>query len=97
MVEESEEDLKEYEDEGFVENVTDCPGCKQPCGHQVLRERKAGNGTDYLLKCDECDHIHNVQIREPKAITIPFLLSEGANTMVANLSLIHISEPTRPY
>ena len=37
MVEESEDDLEEYEDEDFVENVTDCPGCRYPCGHTVLR------------------------------------------------------------
>ena len=62
MVEESEEDLEEYEDEDFVENVTDCPGCHYPCGHAVLRERKVGSGTDYLLKCDECDHVHNLSL-----------------------------------
>ena len=87
MVEESEDDLEEYEEQDFVENVSDCPGCSQPCGHDILREKKMGTGTDYLLKCIECEHIHSIQIREPKAITIPFILSEGANSMIANIDI----------
>ena len=74
-------------EEEFVENVADCPGCGQPCGHEVLRERKAGSGSNYLLKCDECEHIHTVQIREPRPIKIPFLLSEGANTVLVDIDV----------
>ncbi len=74
-------------DDEIVENVTDCPGCGQPCGHEILKERKAGTGANYLLKCLECQHIHSVEIREPRPVTIPFLLSEGANTVVANIEV----------
>ena len=48
----------EYVEDELVENVTDCPGCGDFCGHQILKERKAGDGTNYLLKCDECGHVH---------------------------------------
>ena len=37
-------------DEELVENVTDCPGCGEFCGHEILKERKAGEGKKYLLK-----------------------------------------------
>jgi uncharacterized Zn finger protein len=91
------EDSEEFEDVDFVENVTDCPNCKLPCGHEVLKEKKAGSGSDYLLKCDECEHIHTVLIREPRPINIRFLLSEGAHTVVAKIDIdedetIHIGD-----
>ena len=57
MVEDLNLDSDEYDIEELVENVTDCPGCSEACGHEVLREKKAGTGTDYLLKCEECAHI----------------------------------------
>ena len=70
----------EYVEDEFVENVTDCPGCGEFCGHEILKEKKAGEGTDYLLKCNECGHVHSIELRPPKPVTIPFLLSEGAFT-----------------
>ena len=70
----------EYVEDEFVENVTDCPACGEFCGHEILKERKAGGGTDYLLKCNECGHVHSIELRPPKPVTIPFLLSEGAFT-----------------
>ena len=87
MVEDSDDNLEQNEDEEFVENVTDCPGCGYPCGHVILREKKVGTGNDFLVKCNECDHIHSIQVREPRPITVPFLLSEGANTVVANIEI----------
>jgi len=77
----------EHIDDELVENVTDCPGCGDFCGHQILKERKAGDGVNYLLKCDECNHIHTLELRPPKAIVIPFLLSEGAHTQMANIEM----------
>ena len=74
-------------DEDFIENVTECPGCGEPCGHEILREKKAGSGTDFLVKCDECGKVHTVQFRIPRAITVPFLLSEGANTVINHIEL----------
>ncbi len=74
-------------DDEFVENVTDCPGCGEFTGNEILKEREAGDGTNYLLKCDECGHIHTLEIRPPRPITIPFLLSEGAHTRVAEIEV----------
>ena len=36
----------EYVDEEIVENVTDCPSCGEFCGHEVLKEKKAGENID---------------------------------------------------
>ena len=82
----------EYVDEEIVENVTDCPSCGEFCGHEVLKEKKAGEGTDYLLKCEECGHVHTVQIRPPRPIVIPFILSEGAFSRIANIEIDHDEE-----
>ena len=31
----------EYVEDELVENVTECPGCMEYCGHEILKERKA--------------------------------------------------------
>ncbi|RJU89110.1 MAG: hypothetical protein DWC02_00380 [Candidatus Poseidoniales archaeon] len=87
MDEDLDQDSDDYEIEELVENVTDCPGCGEACGHEVLREKKAGTGADYLLKCDECAHVHTVQMRPPRGINVPFLLSEGSQTVVVNIEI----------
>ena len=70
-----------------LENAADCPSCGFVTSHEVLRERKAGTGTDYLLKCDECSEVHKLQVREPKAVEISFMLSEGAETRTAKIDI----------
>lgn len=77
----------EYVEDELVENVTDCPGCGDFCGHQILKERKAGDGANYLLKCDECGHVHTLELRPPKPVLIPFLLSEGAFTRTQEIEI----------
>ncbi len=74
-------------DEELVENVTDCPGCGDFCVHEILKERKAGEGKNYLLKCEDCGHIHTVELRPPRALLISFLLSEGAHTRLAEIEV----------
>ena len=64
-----------------------CPDCNEIFGHEVLRERPAGEGSDFLLKCMECGKVHTLQLRPPKAVTIPFMLSEGPETNIANIEL----------
>ncbi|MEL0100210.1 MAG: HVO_0476 family zinc finger protein [Euryarchaeota archaeon] len=81
------DDASYIDDDEIVENVVDCPGCNEPCGHEILKEKPVKAGVNYLLKCDECGHVHNYQLREPKPITIPFLLSEGANTVTVKIEL----------
>ena len=79
------DDLSFENDEDIVQNVADCPGCNEPCGHQILKEKIVKSGVNYLLKCDECDHVHNYQVREPKPVNVTFLLSEGANTVTVKI------------
>ena len=82
-----EDDDDDYDKEIIMENATHCPDCDDQTGHAILRERKLGSGGDYLLKCDECGKVHTVQIREPKAIKVPVILSEGADSRVANIDI----------
>ena len=70
-----------------LENAADCPSCRFVTSHEVLRERKAGTGTDYLLKCDECSEVYKLQVREPKAVKISFMLSEGSETRTAQIEI----------
>ena len=56
---------EDYLDDDVVENVTDCPNCGAFSAHEILKEMQAGEGTDYLLKCSECNHVHTLQIRPP--------------------------------
>ena len=70
----------EYVEDELVENVTDCPGCGEYCGHEILKERKAGEGTDYLLKCLRmltCSH-RPIATTKTCYNSIPF--SEGAHS-----------------
>ena len=76
-----------FDADEIVENVVDCPGCNQPCGHEILKEKKLKTGTDFLLKCEECGHVHKFQLREPKGIMVTFLLSEGANTVTVQIEI----------
>ena len=43
-----EADSFEDEDDEIIENVTDCPGCNQPCGHEILKEKHVKSGVNYL-------------------------------------------------
>jgi len=79
------DDLSFENDEDIVQNVADCPSCNEPCGHQILKEKIVKSGVNYLLKCEECDHVHNYQVREPKPVNVTFLLSEGANTVTVKI------------
>lgn len=74
-------------DDEIIENVVDCPSCNEPCGHEILKEKQVKAGINYLLKCGECGHVHNYQLREPKPVLVPFLLSEGANTVTVKIEL----------
>jgi len=74
-------------EEEVLENVTTCPACQLDSGHEVLRERKVGKGVDFLLKCQECSNVHTVEFREPPAIMIPFILTDGPTSELVELEL----------
>ena len=44
----------DFEDEEVLENAVLCPTCEDVTSHQILREKEAGRGKDYLLRCEEC-------------------------------------------
>jgi uncharacterized Zn finger protein len=56
----------------------ECPNCGEKTLHEVLRG-KISNGGDVLettVKCQKCDTVHSVVVREPKSITLPIIVSE---------------------
>ena len=77
----------DFIEEELVENVTNCPGCNEQCGHDVLKQKPAGKGFNYLLKCHDCNHVHTVELRPPKPILIQILLSEGADTRSGEIEI----------
>ncbi len=64
----------------IIENVTVCPTCSEPCPHEVLRERPVGAGLDLLVRCGVCTTVHTVELRPPREVRIPFMLSDGPST-----------------
>tara|TARA_B110000914_G_C15415420_1_gene423879 strand:+ start:40 stop:906 length:867 start_codon:yes stop_codon:yes gene_type:complete len=69
------------EDEILLQNAVHCPDCDDLMGHIILREKPKGQGTDYLLKCEECSKVHTVNIRPPPVVNIPFILTEGPSSI----------------
>jgi uncharacterized Zn finger protein len=77
-----------YEDEEvFLENAVHCPECQELTGHEILTEKKKGNGMDYLLKCIDCTKVHTVHLRPPPLVEIPFILTEGPSSHTSKLEL----------
>lgn len=77
-----------YEDEEiFLENAVHCPECEELTGHEILTEKKKGNGMDYLLKCIDCTKVHTVHLRPPPLVEIPFILTEGPSSHTSTLEL----------
>jgi uncharacterized Zn finger protein len=77
-----------YEDEEvFLENAVHCPGCDDLTGHEILTEKKKGNGMDYLLKCIDCSKVHTVHLRPPPLVEIPFILTEGPSSHTSKMEL----------
>tara|TARA_B100000768_G_C11189700_1_gene336755 strand:+ start:140 stop:907 length:768 start_codon:yes stop_codon:yes gene_type:complete len=74
------EDEIDLEDEEIIENANLCDACNEFTGHQLLREKPVGEGRDVLLKCDECGIVSTLEIRPPKLIRVPFILTEGPDS-----------------
>ena len=81
------EDIAEDDLEEVVENVALCSECDEYAEHQVLKEKSVGTGKDLLVKCNECDYVYNLQIREPLSIKIPFILTDGPNSKRVELDI----------
>ncbi len=65
------------EDEEILENATYCPSCDETTAHDILREKKVGDGADFMLRCRVCQHVHTVEFRPPPPTNIPFILTDG--------------------
>lgn len=83
----SDDDFDDSIGEDFIENVAECPECNQESGHEILSEKKIGSGFDYLVKCELCQFVHKLHIRQPRAVNLPFLLSEGPNTVLQDIEI----------
>jgi len=75
------EDGDEWEEEEeILDNATHCPTCDELEGHDILKEKKIGDGADFLVRCQVCSHVHTVEFRPPPAKNIPFILTDGPSS-----------------
>ena len=75
------------EDSGLEVVVSLCPTCNIKSENLVIRISQKGRGEDYLVKCQECDTFHNIQIRPPKPRELKFTLSDGENSNLVNIEV----------
>ena len=68
------------DDEEVMDNATHCPSCDDVTGHIILKEKIVGNGADILVRCGDCNNVQTVQFRPPPSLSIPFILSDGAQS-----------------
>ena len=52
----------DFDDDEVIENAVLCPTCEDVTGHQILKEKK-WRGKDYLLRCETCSTVHEIQFR----------------------------------
>tara|TARA_A100001234_G_C12632240_1_gene388704 strand:+ start:1314 stop:2105 length:792 start_codon:yes stop_codon:yes gene_type:complete len=81
------DDVVDDDFDEVIENVTMCSECEDYMEHEILKERKVGTGRDLLLKCKTCSAITNLQIREPKSVSVPFILTDGPNSVRVELEI----------
>ena len=68
------------DDEEVMDNATQCPACDDMTAHEILKEKKIGDGADFMVRCENCQHVHTVQFRPPPAVHLPFILTEGPSS-----------------
>ena len=56
-------------------------------GHQILKEKEIGRGKDYLLRCEVCSTVHEIQFRAPPLKRVPFMLTDGPESYMATIDL----------
>lgn len=81
------DDVVDDDFDEVIENVTMCSECDDYMEHEILKERKVGTGRDLLLKCKTCASITSLQIREPKSVSVPFILTDGPNSTRVELEI----------
>ena len=80
MDEEPEEQL---DDGNFIE----CSSCDDVTDHEVLREKRRGTGSDFLVKCKSCNAVHTIHFRPPKIIQVPIMLTEGPKSKIEMIEM----------
>jgi len=75
------------EDDDVVENVTVCPSCDEYEGHDILTSKPKGTGHDHRVRCQGCGHVHTVHLRPPRAVSVPFMLTDGPHSHMVDLEL----------
>lgn len=73
-----EEDV--WDDDDVMDNATHCPACDEMTGHEILKERKVGDGADFMVRCETCQKVHTVQFRPPPPTNLPFILTDGPHS-----------------
>lgn len=82
-----EYDEDDFDEDEVMENAVLCPICEDVTGHQILREKEIGRGVDYLLRCEDCSNVHEMQFRPPPLKRIPFMLTDGPESYMATIDL----------
>ena len=70
-----------WEEEEVLDNATLCPSCDEMTAHEILHEKKVGNGADFKVRCTACDRVHTVVFRPPPPTNIPFILTDGPRSV----------------
>ena len=81
------DDEEDFDEEVVLQNATYCKTCHEVSEHEILREKKVGEGKDLLLKCSICEEVSTLQIRPPKLIKIPFILTEGPDSFKITIDI----------
>ena len=77
----------DFDDDEIIENAVLCPNCEDVTGHQILKEKEIGRGKDYLLRCEVCSTVHEIQFRAPPLKRVPFMLTDGPESYMATVDL----------
>jgi uncharacterized Zn finger protein len=81
-----EVDLLEEEEE-VLHNAMVCPSCSEFEGHDILASKPKGTGHDHRVRCQGCSNVYTVHLRPPRAVEIPFMLTDGPDSQMVSLEL----------
>ena len=89
----------ELDEDEVIENAVLCPTCEDVTGHDILKEKEVGRGENYLLRCQTCSAVHEIQFRAPPLKRVPFMLTDGPQSYMATIDLdavsyTHLTLPT---
>jgi len=79
--------LVQSEDSGGDTGAASCPSCSRSTEHEVLRRTPKGGGNDILAKCVECDEVHTIVLRPPKAVRVNATLSDGKESEARSIEV----------